>query len=280
MVHLWIHLLICANHEEREEYFAGKPITCKPGQFTTGRNQLVESTGINRSKVERILNKLDKFEHQIEQQTSNTNRLITILNWDEYQSIEHQSEQQVSNDRATSEQQVSTLQEVKNKRTKEIKNYKRTLLSEIVISDFPELNNDYLEIAKSFQELFKSNLLEAGSPTKIIDNAKGTWIDDIRLMIESDGAAIENIRAIFKFLKVDTFWKQNILSTSKLREQYPKLILKIHNGNEQSKQKTKPSMRMVHYKMYGHFYTHAEFAYLRNINIEGKENIEFLNYVD
>lgn len=121
-VHLWIHLLLSANHEPREEYFGNKPIICQPGQFTTGRKQLTVCTGIDRSKIERILKKLEIIEHQIEQRTSSTNRLITILNWNEYQQIEQQSEQQVSNDRATSEQQVSTLQELKNKRTKELKN--------------------------------------------------------------------------------------------------------------------------------------------------------------
>lgn len=121
MVHLWIHLLISANHVEREEMFAGKPIVCKAGQFTTGRNQLAIETGINRSKIERILKKLEKIEHQIEQQTSSTNRLISIINWHEYQDSEQQNEQQVSSDRATSEQQVSTPKELKNIKNERIK---------------------------------------------------------------------------------------------------------------------------------------------------------------
>jgi hypothetical protein len=121
-VHLWIHLLIKATHEGREEYLGGKPFLCKPGQFTTGRHQLAKETGINRSKVERILEYFDKIEHQIEQQKTNTNRLISIINWKDYQNTEHQIEQQVSNDRTTSEQQVSTLKECKNeKNVKKIK---------------------------------------------------------------------------------------------------------------------------------------------------------------
>lgn len=119
-VHLWIHLLIKATHDGREEMLGGKPIFCKAGQFTTGRNQLVKETGINRSKVERILDYFENIEHQIEQQKTNTNRLISINNWNEYQNNEQQSEQQVSNDRATSEQQVSTLQECKNEITNNI----------------------------------------------------------------------------------------------------------------------------------------------------------------
>ncbi len=112
-VHLWIHLLICANRDEREELLGGKPIKCNPGQFTTGRKQLSEATGINESKIERILTYFEKIEQQIEQQKTSTNRLISILNWSEYQQTEQQSEQQVNNERTTSEQRANTLKEVK-----------------------------------------------------------------------------------------------------------------------------------------------------------------------
>ena len=48
------------------------------------------------SKVKRILKSFEN-EHQIEQQTANKNRLITVVNWDKYQSSEQQFEQQVNN---------------------------------------------------------------------------------------------------------------------------------------------------------------------------------------
>lgn len=119
---------------------------------------------------------------------------------------------------------------IKVKESKENIKYKNILLSEIYISDFPELNKDYIEIAKSFQQLFKRNLQEAGASTTVVDKANGKWIDDVRLMIESDKHSIQDLRDVFSFLQKDPFWKSNILSTSKLREQLPKLKLKIHNG--------------------------------------------------
>jgi hypothetical protein len=57
----------------------------------------------------------------IEQQTTNKNRLITVLNWGSYQISEQVIEQQVNNNRTTSEQQVNTSKELKNLRTKELK---------------------------------------------------------------------------------------------------------------------------------------------------------------
>ena len=112
-VHLWVHLLMSANHAGKEELLGGKPFFCASGQFTTGRKQLSSETGISESKIERILTYFEKIEQQIEQQKTSTNRLISILNWGQYQQSEQQIEQQVNNDRTTSEQQVNTLKEVK-----------------------------------------------------------------------------------------------------------------------------------------------------------------------
>lgn len=107
--------------------------------------------------------------------------------------------------------------------------YKKVLLSEIKISDFPKLNNEYFKIAKSFFDLFRSNIINAGAKTNTIDKAKGCWIDDIRLLIEADGYTVEDLRDVHGFLKRSDFWKKNILSTSKLREQIVKLKLDIQN---------------------------------------------------
>lgn len=106
-VHLWIHLLLKANHSGREENLGGKPIACLPGQFTTGRKQLSTETGISESKIERILTYFEKIEQQIEQRKTSVNRLISISNWNFYQQSEQQNEQQVNNDRTTSEQRVN-----------------------------------------------------------------------------------------------------------------------------------------------------------------------------
>jgi len=119
-VHLWVHLLMSANHAGKEELLGGKPFFCVSGQFTTGRKQLSSETGISESKIERILTYFEKIEQQIEQQKTSTNRLISILNWGQYQQSEQQIEQRVNNDRTTSEQQVNNDRtHLKNERKKE-----------------------------------------------------------------------------------------------------------------------------------------------------------------
>ena len=133
---LWIHLLILANHKEREEEFNSEPIVCKPGQFTTGRKQLAEITGINEQRIYRILKYFEEKEYQIEQQTCNKNSLITIKNWSFYQ-LEEEDEQQLNNKWTTSEQQVNTPKELKNKRKK------RTLSGAVAprVDSSPEFNS-------------------------------------------------------------------------------------------------------------------------------------------
>jgi len=121
-VHLWVHLLLSANHATNEFMWNGSIILVKEGQLITGRDQLSKSTGIHRSSIERILKMLE-IEQQIEQQKTTKYRLITIVNWDSYQ----KADSITSNKRATSEQQAST-----NKNDKKVKNDKKeTITKEI-----------------------------------------------------------------------------------------------------------------------------------------------------
>ncbi len=110
---VWIYLLLNTTHKEYDVLFKGERITLKKGQLLTGRKSISEKLKIDENKVQRILKTLEN-EHQIEQQSSNKNRLITIVSWDKYQQDEQQDEQQVNNNRTTSEQQVNTNKNVKN----------------------------------------------------------------------------------------------------------------------------------------------------------------------
>jgi len=111
--HLWHHLLYSATYKEMEVFFNNTTLKLKPGQLITGRKALSRDTGINESKIERILTYFEKTEQQIEQQKTNKNRLITVLNWEKYQSTEQQTEQQVNNNRTTGEQQMNTNKNIK-----------------------------------------------------------------------------------------------------------------------------------------------------------------------
>lgn len=126
---VWCYLLLNATHQNKDAVFAGKKIILHPGQLITGRKSIQEQFDINESKVQRIL-KFFENERQIEQQTCNRNRLISIINWNLYQDFEQQNEQPVNNERTTDEQPVNNqcttdeqqMNTNKNERIKECKN--------------------------------------------------------------------------------------------------------------------------------------------------------------
>jgi len=124
---VWVYLLLQATFDRQEKMFEGHVITLMPGQLITGRRAISCDIKLDASKVQRIL-KTFEIEHLIEQQTTPRNRLISVLNWNEYQSSEQQTAQQVNNNCTTSEQQLNQLQECK-ERKKEKKDKKESPLS-------------------------------------------------------------------------------------------------------------------------------------------------------
>jgi len=106
-VHLWLHLLLSANHKPVEYMTNGHTILIKEGQLLTGREQLSASTGIPETTIERILKMLEN-EHQIGQQKTTKYRLITILHWKEYQ--------ERTEERTTNGQQTDTNKNDKNEK--------------------------------------------------------------------------------------------------------------------------------------------------------------------
>lgn len=119
---IWIYLLLNATHKEYDVLFGGKRTTLKKGQLLTGRQSISQKLKINEYKVQRVLKSLEN-EHQIAQQKSNKNRLITIVSWNKYQEDTQQDAQQVHNKCTTTAQQLHTNKNVKNiKNDKNVKN--------------------------------------------------------------------------------------------------------------------------------------------------------------
>lgn len=180
---VWIYLLLNATHTEYDTVFKGERITLKSGQLITGRKAIAEKFKIDENKVQRILKTLEK-QHQIEQQTSNKNRLISIINWNEYQEERHQVEQQVNNKRTTSEQQVNT-----NKNDKNVKNEKE------------EKNN--------IVEIYNETCTNLPKVSKITDKRKNNIRKFLKEFTIDDFSRICNIANTVPFLigKNERGWK-------------------------------------------------------------------------
>lgn len=104
---VWIHLLLNATHKPIKALHGGKIIELKPGQLVTGRARFSRESGVSEQVIRRVFNQLQD-DGQINQETTNTSSLITILNWEEYQEIN----QPTTNNQPTNNQQSTTVQEV------------------------------------------------------------------------------------------------------------------------------------------------------------------------
>ena len=143
-IHLWVHLLLCANHKRTEYMTNGQIIHIKEGQLLTGRKLLAEGTGIPETTIERILKVLES-EHQIEQQKTTKYRLITIVKWDTYQKADSTSDSK----RTASGQQADT-----NKNVKKDKNEKKQTTAQSADDEVARFIHLFKEINPSIGRLY------------------------------------------------------------------------------------------------------------------------------
>jgi hypothetical protein len=136
---VWMFLLCSVTHSPLDRMFSGNRISLKPGQLLTSRKSISASVSVQESKVERILKHL-KSEQQIELQSDNRSRLITVCNWGAFQKNEQQDELPVNSNRTTGEQQVNTH---KNERMKEGQNHKDVESSQAAPVGYSELFENF-----------------------------------------------------------------------------------------------------------------------------------------
>ena len=169
---VWVYLLLNATHREYDIIFEGERRSLQPGQLLTGRKSIGKKLKVNESKVQRILKTFEN-EQQIEQEATPRNRLISIVNWQIYQSNEQQNEQQVNNNRTTSEQQVNT-----NKNIKNIKNDNTDLIKNIVFYLNEKAGKKYQPSTDKTITLINARLKEGYTLEdfkRVIDIKVGSW---------------------------------------------------------------------------------------------------------
>jgi hypothetical protein len=83
-------------------------------------------------------------------------------------------------------------------------------------------DQDHLALAERLKRRILENKADAKVPA-----ALDQWADTIRLMMERDEREYGKIVAVIDWCQQDNFWRQNILSVSKLREKFDQLELKM-----------------------------------------------------
>lgn len=84
-----ITILLMANHKEKEWEWMGKKFICKPGQLITSLPKLAKECGkgITIQKTRTALAKFERYRFLTDESTD-TGRLITVVNWGFYQDNE------------------------------------------------------------------------------------------------------------------------------------------------------------------------------------------------
>jgi len=142
MVHLFLHLLLSANHSKGK----WQGIDINRGQLITGRIKLSAITGISEQSIRTCLNKLESTK-ELTIKTTSKNSIITLLNYDSYQineSANQQSNQPSTSNQPAINQQSTTNKNVKNKDNENNnKEYREFAHLKLSLEDFKKLNEKY-----------------------------------------------------------------------------------------------------------------------------------------
>jgi len=188
-----------ANHREKNWMWQGKKHQCAPGEFITSISAIAtEAQESERAVRTALSNFADKYDFLTKISTRVSTK-ITILNWKEYQL--NQDEDRQSSGQTTDKQPTT------NKNDKNIKEFSQT-------SDEVRLSN----------LLF--NLMKKNNPGVKKPNIQ-SWAKLFDMMIRVDKRHPDAIERLIALSQADEFWRNNILSPSKLRIQFDQLTVKL-----------------------------------------------------
>ena len=86
---IFVTILLSVNYKEKKWEWKGEPYTCKPGQLIISLSSLAELCGRDVS-IQNVRTALARFERLgfLTSETAKEGRLITVVNWEKYQSDE------------------------------------------------------------------------------------------------------------------------------------------------------------------------------------------------
>jgi hypothetical protein len=90
----WIYCLLKASHKEHKQTIGFKQVSLKKGQFVFGRQKAAEDLRTTESKI-RTAVKVLTMRQSITVDSTNAFSIITVINWDSYQSAEGEIDQQI-----------------------------------------------------------------------------------------------------------------------------------------------------------------------------------------
>ncbi|WP_246829214.1 hypothetical protein [Morganella sp. HMSC11D09] len=255
-VHLWLHLILKANHTDEEVNTDIGMMIVRRGQMITGRPTLVSETFIPDNKVKSLLRTFESKGMINIESKGRKFSLISIVKYEDFQSQNCPTDVQRLSNANTSKN--APLSDVCPTDVQRLSINNNNILNTNVFNDRPRISKSSPRKAKpeaavsspkgdkwgtaddlkAAQWIFQ--LITRISPSAKTPNWSG-WANDVRLMREQDNRTHSDICQMFKFANQDSFWKSNILSPAKLREKWTQLEAK-RNTQGQGKPSGRPHL--------------------------------------
>jgi hypothetical protein len=233
--HLFVYLLLKANHKTNRFPFNRNEVRVERGQLITGVRKISHDTGITEWKIRERIKLLENL-GIITRKTTHRFSIINICNYNHYQEakIEEPHTKPHSKHEENDQIQIGLPPHTDHTLTTTNKNDKN-------IKIYVE-GSDELRLATLLLEEIQRNKKDCNlSPFKQPDLQM--WAREIDLMIQRDGRKPERIEAVIRWCQKDPFWWKNILSTGKLRKQFDTLeaqMVSFKKGKEPERPKEKP----------------------------------------
>lgn len=213
-LHLFIYLLLRANHKPNRFLFNQREMTIGRGQLITGIDQIFKDTKISRWQIRSRLDILGKL-GILTRKTTNKFSIITICNYTHYQDSK--------NERPQAKPQSNHNQTAANKNDKKKKIY---------VEGSEELRLASLllgEIQKNNPNFRKPDIQ--------------SWSKQINLMIQRDWRDIDHIARVICWCQKHHFWWKNVLSTSGLRRHFDRLEAEMQSDKKDSSKRAEKVYR-------------------------------------
>lgn len=216
-----ILMLVCilrANYEPTDWVFKGEKMSVKKGQFVTSLDDLQKNAGkgVTIQNIRTALKNLEKYRFLTNESTK-TGRLITVLNYCKYHDMMLKTNIESNSLLTINQQRPNKDLTPDNKDNNNIIKIKKKKY-------FSEDSIEYRLAVHLLKEIRKNN--PGYKEPSLQDWAKG-----IDQMIRLDKRTPEQIGEVIEWCQQDDFWLSNILSTSKLREKFDQLVVKMNSSS-------------------------------------------------
>jgi len=199
----WIDLLIFANHKTNSISIRGNILQIKRGQVAWSELTMAKRWTWSKNKVRRFLKWLE-MEHQIEQQKSHLTSLITIKNYEDYQSDDTTDD--------TTERQQKDNRRYTNNNDNNVKN-DNNITNVIVKQKYGNpLINDLTGYFLTRMSLPKEDCSQRQS--------RQYW----NLLLKESKTGINGVKWLIDLASQDQFYKSNITSSKDLYYKRIKII--------------------------------------------------------